>query len=1067
MWIPGMRATFRYPARNGFVQTFLALCLCVASVLPAVGQAGGQATPHIPTRYSFKAWTMEEGLPQNSVNAILQTRDGYLWLATFGGLARFDGVKFTHFRIADHAGLFSDRSLALYEDRQGTLWIGHETEGLSRYRAGRFTSFDQTDGLPAQSIRAIVEGPEGDLWLGTEGGLVRLRDGVFTVYTEADGLPNLDTRSLLVDRQGVLWVGTNGGLVRHGGDSSPAFSPVEGVPQEEIVSLLEDPAGTLWVATESTLIRLSDGRGEVFQEHPNPLKAGQALAVDHEGRIFALAKTGSALHRLSESGPSSSFEVVELPEGTNGSNLSVDREGNLWVGTFGAGLWRLRSQPVQRITDPDNVPSHEVRVIISDGEGGLWIGFGCGIKPSLFRWRDGQFTDYPTGQNGEPFTCITAFAQSRSGAVWLADHGQLIRYAEGAFTRSKMVDDESLHTIYALFEDRDENLWIGSHYGLLRLRGDDLTTFTTRDGLVNDSVHFITQSRDGALWIGTNGGLSRFQGGTFTSFTTDDGLGPGMVRAVYEDREGSLWIGTYGGGLARFKDGEFVRLTAEDGLGDNVISRIFEDQRGNFWMLGNLGLFSVARQDLNALAEGKTERITVISFGKDDGMTEGSGSRQPAGWQTPDGKLWLPTINGLAMIDAHEFRKNEVPPPVVIERVLVNGRETAPDGPIEIAPGHRKLEIQYTGLSLAAPEEVVFEFLLENYDDAWVHAGPRRVAYYTNLPPGHYTFRVRAANNHGIWNETGTALRVIIHPFFYERGEFWGLVSLLVLLLGYLALRLRVRSVELRNRRLQKEIDERRRLEGEREALIRTLEAQNAELERFTYTVSHDLKTPLVTIKGFLGLLEKDAAAGHTDRVQRDINRIGNAADTMSQLLEELLELSRIGRVLNPSEEVSITELAREAAGLVQGALEARGVEPVIQDEMPIVYGDRVRLLEVFQNLLDNAVKFLGDVAKPQVEVGTRTEDGETVYYVRDNGRGVEPKYHEKIFGLFERLQTGIAGTGIGLALVKRILTVHGGRIWVESQGDGNGSTFCFTIGEPITEARTPQHGSSGVNSPP
>ncbi len=249
------------------------------------------------------------------------------------------------------------------------------------------------------------------------------------------------------------------------------------------------------------------------------------------------------------------------------------------------------------------------------------------------------------------------------------------------------------------------------------------------------------------------------------------------------------------------------------------------------------------------------------------------------------------------------------------------------------------------------------------------------------------------------------------------------------------------------------DVTERKQAEAIREELIAELEAKNAELERFTYTVSHDLKSPLVTIRGFVGLLEQDALAGDTDQIKRDIEHIKHATDKMHQLLGELLELSRIGRQMNPPEAVALSDLAQDAVALVAGRLVARGVEVEIDSDLPKIVGDRVRLLEVYQNLIDNAVKFMGDQRKPRLEIGARVNGREVLCWVRDNGMGIDPAYHEKVFGLFERLEADGEGTGIGLALVRRIVEVHEGRIWIESEGLGHGSTFYFTL--PTTEKAT------------
>jgi signal transduction histidine kinase len=305
---------------------------------------------------------------------------------------------------------------------------------------------------------------------------------------------------------------------------------------------------------------------------------------------------------------------------------------------------------------------------------------------------------------------------------------------------------------------------------------------------------------------------------------------------------------------------------------------------------------------------------------------------------------------------------------------------------------------------------------------------------------------VRGSNNHGRWNEEGLAIAIRVDPPWWASWWFRTVAAAAAVTLAFGAYKARTRRIRERNRALQREIDQRRAVEQERERLIAELEAKNAELERFTYTVSHDLKSPLLTIKGFLGWLQRDADAGDRERLGRDVAYIRDAATTMHRLLDELLELSRVGRVINPSEHVDLGELAREAADLVGAAITERSVEVVIAPAMPVVYGDRVRLLEVLQNLVENAVKFMGEAPAPRVEIGAGRRGGEVVCHVRDNGLGIAPTYHEKIFGLFDRLHPEIEGTGIGLALVKRIVEVHGGRIWVESEGEGRGSTFFFTL---------------------
>jgi signal transduction histidine kinase len=397
------------------------------------------------------------------------------------------------------------------------------------------------------------------------------------------------------------------------------------------------------------------------------------------------------------------------------------------------------------------------------------------------------------------------------------------------------------------------------------------------------------------------------------------------------------------------------------------------------------------------------------------------------------------------VVDPERLERNPVPPPVHVERVLADGltlvgRELRA-GPVTLPPGRGAFEFHYTALSLADPKKVRFKYRLVGYDEDWIDAGSRRSAYYTNMPPGSYHFRVIASNDDGVWNQVGDTVELRLRPAFYQSWIFY----LACGVGGALLLRglhhLRIHALVRRNQELRE--------------MQRQLEAKSAEMERFTYAVSHDLKSPLVTVLGYLGFLEKDLAGGNPERTAADIERIRGAANKMRQLLDELLELSRIGGVVQSPEAVELAVVAREAVELNAGRIAERGVEVVVAPDLPVVTGDRRRLLQMLQNLVDNAVKFMGDQERPRIEIGsTGIRDGkvgkEATCFVRDNGAGIDAEYHQRIFGVFNRLDPEIEGVGMGLALVGRIVEVHGGRIWVESEGPGRGSTFYFTL--PATD---------------
>ncbi len=557
----------------------------------------------------------------------------------------------------------------------------------------------------------------------------------------------------------------------------------------------------------------------------------------------------------------------------------------------------------------------------------------------------------------------------------------------------------------------------------------------------------------GFLWVGTfDGGLNRLdrQTGAFLRFRHDPerptSLSNDTVYVLHVDDSGDLWAGTQGG-LNRLasKGGEevaFRRYLERDGLANDVIVGIQPDSAGRLWLSTNGGLarFDPQRETFKSYTASHGLQSNEFNFG--------------AHFGTPSGELFFGGVNGFNAFFPERIEPDAVPPPVVLTSFSRIGRPMDFDRPISsvehINLSYRDyfFSFELAALDYAAPAENRYRYKLEGFDSDWIEIGHRRRVTFTNLDPGDYTLRVQGANNDGVWNRAGASVRLTIRPPFWQTWWFRA-----VCLLAFAGILWRVHQRQLaRAARRQHQRAEAERA-AERERLIGQLETKNADLERFAYTVSHDLKAPLVTIKGFLRLMRRDAAADDDQRVERNIERIDAAADKMRALVEELLQLSRVGHQVNPPEEVPFGDLAREAVELVAGQITERRAEVRIEPDLPVVSGDRARLVEVLQNLIQNAVKYMGEEPHPRVEIGVwrgglPQHGGERVFYVRDNGIGIEPRHREKVFELFQRLSVEIEGTGVGLALVQRIVELHGGRIWVESDGLGQGSTFCFTLGD-------------------
>lgn len=741
-------------------------------------------------------WTTDHGLPQNSVNAIVQTGDGYLWLGTQEGLVRFDGIRFSVFDKQNTPEIKGNWISCLFEDREGNLWIGTRGEGLNRFKDGKFSTYTTNEGLSNNTVYALYEDRDENLWIGTSGGLNRLKEGDFTVYTTAEGLSNNSVLSLFEGKDGSLWIGTSGGLNRFKNEKFTAYTTAEGLSNNRVRALYEDHDGSLWIGTTGGgLNRLTDGTFTTYGANEGLSKdIVNCLYEDRDGNLW-IGTDGGGLNRL-KNGTITAFTTTESLSNNVVFSLYEDRERNLWVGTNGWGLNRLKDGKFTAYTTEEGLSANVVFPILQDHNADLWIGTWGGLN----RLKDGSITAYTT----KP---VVSLYEDHEKGLWIGTGEGMSRFKDGKFTAYTTNEGLSNNIVFSFYEDHERNLWIGTGGGgLNRLSDGKFTSYTTKDGLTNNAVHYLYGDNDGSLWIGTRGGLNHFKDGKFTTYTTTEGLSDNIVYCIYRDRDENLWIGTEKGGLNRFKNGKFTAYTTKDGLFNDLVTQILEDSKGNLWMSCNKGIFRVSKKELDDYDQGKTKSIHSVAYGKLDGMKsqECNGSVQPAGWKTSDGKLWFPTARGAVVIDPENIRINKVPPPVVIEQVVVdqdmiNTRDKLE--PITIPPGMENLEIHYTGLSFRTPERVKFQYKLEGFDNNWIAADTRRVAYYTNIPHGEYTFRLKASNDDGIWNEKGTSFSFYLKPYFYQTYWFYGLCALAVVAVVLGGHRIRVR--QLHNRQLE------------------------------------------------------------------------------------------------------------------------------------------------------------------------------------------------------------------------------------------------------------------------
>jgi signal transduction histidine kinase/DNA-binding response OmpR family regulator len=1102
------------------------LCLATAAAAAALpSTAPAQDHPALQflgdgaPAYVHQVWTVADGLPVNSINGVVQGRDGYVWVATFDGLVRFDGVRFTVYGTGTHPGLPSNRIVEMWEASDGSLWLITEQNHLVRFRDERFTHFGPQHGIADNAATVVYEEADGTVWVGTQAGFGWIDGDRF--HPEAPAAIDGHVNAILRHPDESLWVGlwdgrvfrTVGGLVEEVTDPANRLGSVH--------SFSVDGGNAVWVAADRGAFRVVDGRLERVAAGgyaPTLVKATVTGAIPGERWIYS----ERGVYRLHEAEPPRLFsgefhdlfrrDLIRRTEsgvvwyafgtelyragerlarlGANGLTdaalpeeiraFTIDHEGSIWIGTNSSGLHRLKPSVFAMVGPPEGLAFRNVYSVFEDRAGVIYVGtWGHGLN------RVGRTEIESYGQNEGIGDHITSFAEGDEGDLWVGTYGAgVIRCRTPAMTCSRF-EEPSLEgaRVFALHRAESGAMWIGSDLGLFRYEGGTVTRLDVGDEVATRPVRVFTEATDGTLWMGSNGdGVFRYRSGRLTQITEDDGLPSNLIRSLFLDADGLLWIGTEGRGLARLDPRgtasdssspstpyRFVAFRSGHGLFDEVIHQIVEDAGGRLWMSTNRGIFWVAREELNSFAEGHTASIHSTSYTERDGLRnrEANGGFQPAGIRASDGTLWFATQDGVAIVDPDNLRDDQAPPRVVVERI-VSERETrlASTGPIVLEPSERDLQIEYTALSFLAPENVRFRYRLDGYSPDWVEAGNRRTAFYTGLPPGDYVFQVQARASGGGWSDFA-ALDLTLEPRFTETRLYYSLVALALVLFLLAALRFRDGRIRANEMRLAGLVDERTRQIREHQ---RQLEVQNAQLaaqatklealdeakSRFFANLSHEFRTPLTLTIGPLEDVRSGIRGDVSDEAEADLDLALRNSRGLLRLVNQMLDVARLeaGQLEPRIREDDLGELLRGVAEGFTPLAERRSIDfDVALPDLDLCYFFDADLMEkVFTNLLSNAFKFTNDggtvhVSLNEVE-GTEGEANGAVMTVRDTGSGIESADLPHIFERFYRAGDGVSpGTGIGLSLAKELVELHGGRIEVTSE-PGFGSTFhVFLVG--------------------
>ncbi|MBI4658945.1 MAG: hypothetical protein HY735_08885 [Verrucomicrobia bacterium] len=1034
----------------GDVGTLLGSCL-----LLLIARISEGADQHV-----VRTWQAEDGLPQNSGTAIVQTSDGYLWVGTFNGLVRFNGAQFTSFTIGNTGELPSGDINELYEDRSGRLWIG-TSAGLASYEHGRFTHWREPSKLSRAAISGFAETQDGSL-------IVAAYEGVWRIV---------------------------------GGQASELIVPQAKWPNGFSTTISSDD-GTVWVAHDRKIFRLDGGRLQFSAELDEPISL---LEVGRKAEVWCGKKGRAVRWKPGRPPEDAGFNIGDV------RTVLETRAGDLWIGTADKGVYHWRDGQLTSVTRGDGLASDRILTLAEDREGGVWIGTDNGGFSHVKR---AQMITYAQ-EDGLSAADVLSIAVEPSGRIWLGTFGGSLCVGENGrwhrFSASQLLDEDEIvpalwfgrdgtlwfgryhrslcrvrrgqtepesrsqmNQIRALFEDRAGRLWVGSaKSGLECLRAEETLRWSVTNGLSDSSVTAIAQDAADAIWVGTANGLNRLTESGVERFFAKDGLGASLIHCLFADREGTLWIGTPGAGLTRYQSGRFATVTSRQGLHSDVVAQILEDDDGHFWIGSTTGIFRVGKQALHDVLDGRSPFAQCRIFGRKDGMrsVDCPGGFQPACTKTPDGRLWFCTAGGVTVVDPKQMGGQGLPPPVHIERLLVDGvefaadtrrgrvlasgiprdwrsegvqgpdtessisksefrdlkslrRETTAEDPalIKIPPGARRMEIQCAALGFASAGQNQYRFWLEGYEDNWQEAGTQRMAHYSQVPPGRYKFHVKAATGDGIWNETEATLALFVLPTW--RQTWWYRLLVFLLFLGALAAIYHHRVRELKRSRAQQT------------AFARQLiDSQEAERKRIAGELHDSLGQSLVVIKNRSKMGSASSATSESARQQlHEISNLSAAA---------IEEVRSIAQNLRPYQ-LDRLGLTRALHALLSGVpAPLRVIDEIDPVDRLFPAESEIHLFRIAQEFLNNAIKH---AQATEVRFSIRREEREVQFWFADNGRG------------FETPSGGGGGRrteGLGLLSISERLRILGTQPEFRS-APAEGTSLRFTL--PV---RRPSHESA------
>lgn len=747
------------------------------------------------------SWTTDNGFPVNGAVDILQSSEGYIWIGTYDGLVRFDGIKFKLFNKYSGDGFNCSSARILYEDKDNKLWIGTNESGISILDNGSFTTLSTSNGLPGNSIRCITGDGKGNIWVGTSHGMAEIiGDNIINSWS-IDELNSFSVIDILVDSDGFVWaISQEGNIYVNKGSQFAKFQSPDIFQGDRVQKIFQDSRGNIWFGTVSgnIICRSNDDSYRIYTSQKE-LSAYYINDIfeDHEGVICFCSDQGIAFL-----GDNDEFFTFTQKDGLiNNSIESIcqDREGNFWVASSRAGIQKISYGKFANYTVTRGLRDNVVNVITKDHTGIYWIGTDTGL--SLLqnnRFIKNELTEFLQGIR------IRHIYEDSKNRIWIStysDYG-LILY-DGKITTINKDDGLSANTVRLVFEDSQHNIWAGTKAGINLIKDDEVKRiYTEADGLA-DYILCINETAQGEILLGTDGGgLFILKDDLISNYTCENGLAGNIVFKSFSDNHGQTWIATNEGVSLWREDGSFFNYTVKDGLLSDSIFDILEDDENRFWFTCSQGVFNINKDDLIKYSRGQTAELPLQVFDRTDGLLDGI---TPASWSMFDDSsmLWFATTRGISSFDTRNIHINSIPPKIVIEEVQTDDSTYVPGNLSSIDPQNKRINIRFTGLSFTVPDKVLFRYYLEGFDSGWSSPTSCREVSYTSLPYGDYTFHVMAANNDDIWSEDNCSFSFYQKPVFFETRAFAVFIYLFLIMAVYVIHTLKMKKLKQRKEKLR------------------------------------------------------------------------------------------------------------------------------------------------------------------------------------------------------------------------------------------------------------------------